>query len=211
MLGGVVVVVMIALLAASRPRPGPGPEAPPVGSGGLLPAATSTAPPTVLATPSPTPTVLPTASPSRPSATPATQPAPRASGDPRLAYAEFLLRVNDDRATVEDLNRDLAATAEAQDPDAVRMAAVAILDFVDVERDWLREHPPAECYAAAHASANAMLEAYGSAADRFVTWAATGGGLAGLVALGEAIDAAEMAGDALAAFGRALEATTCRA
>jgi hypothetical protein len=91
-----------------------------------------------------------------------------------VAYAEFLLRVNDDRATVEDLNRDLASTAEAQDPDAVRTAAVAILDFVDGERDWLREHPPAECFAAAHASANAMLEAYGSAADRFVTWAATG-------------------------------------
>jgi hypothetical protein len=128
-----------------------------------------------------------------------------------VAYAEFLLRVNDDRATVEDLNRDLASTAEAQDPDAVRTAAVAILDFVDGERDWLREHPPAECFAAAHASANAMLEAYGSAADRFVTWAATGGGLGGLVALGDAIDAADAAGDALAAFGRALEATTCQA
>jgi hypothetical protein len=56
-----------------------------------------------------------------------------------------------------------------------------------------------------------MLEAYGSAADRFVTWAATGGGLGGLVALGDAIDAADAAGDALAAFGRALEATTCQA
>jgi hypothetical protein len=63
----------------------------------------------------------------------------------------------------------------------------------------------------AHKSANAMLEAYGLAADRFVAWAASGGGLAGLVALGEAVDAAQAAGDALAAFGRVLEATTCRA
>jgi hypothetical protein len=56
-----------------------------------------------------------------------------------------------------------------------------------------------------------MLDAYGLAADRFVTWAATGGGLDGLVALGEALDAAQDAADALTAFGRALEATTCRA
>ena len=204
-------MVMVALLAVTRPRPGP--VAPPVGSGGLIPAATSTARPTVPATdsPPPTATTLPTPVRSRPAATaPGTLP-PRSTGDPRVAYAEFLLRVNDDRATVEDLNRDLASTAEAQDPDAVRTAAVAILDFVDGERDWLREHPPAECFAAAHASANAMLEAYGSAADRFVTWAATGGGLGGLVALGEAIEAADAAGDALAAFGRALEATTCQA
>jgi len=205
-------VGMVALLAVSRPRPGP--VAPPVGSGGLIPAATSTARPTVPATASPAAsaaTGLPTPVRSRPAATPPSTLPPRATGDPRLAYAEFLLRVNDDRATVEDLNRDLASAADAQDPDAVRTAAVAILDFVDGERDWLREHPPAECYAAAHASANAMLEAYGSAADRFVTWAATGGGLGGLVALGEAVAAADAAGDALTAFGRALEATTCQA
>jgi len=205
-------VVVVVLLAASRPRPGP--ATPPVGSGGLVPAATTTAPSTIgpTAVPSAVPSTAPT---SRSTATPPAPPVPtdppRATGDPRLAYAEFLLRVNDDRATVEALNRDLATAAEAQDPVAVRVAAVAILDFVDGERDWLREHPPAECYAAAHGAANAMLEAYGLAADRFVTWAATGGGLDGLVALGEALDAAQDASDALTVFGRALEATTCQA
>jgi hypothetical protein len=117
--------------------------------------------------------------------------------------------VNDDRATVAGLNRSLSTAADAQDPPAVRSAAVEILDFVDIERDWLRAHPPAECYAAAHASATAMLDAYGTAADRFVDWSATGGGLAGLGALGRAVDAARAAGEALAAFGTVLEATRC--
>jgi len=194
-------VVMVVLLAVSRPRPGP--VVPPVGSGGLVPAATSTARPTARATP--TATVVPTATATRPAVS------PRATGDPRLAYAEFLLRVNGDRTAVEGLNGALSTAAEAQDPKVVTTAAVDILDFVDSERDWLREHPPAECYALAHASANAMLEAYGAAADRFVAWAVSGGGLAGLAALGEALDAAQEAGDALTTFGRALEATTCQA
>ncbi|OGO51739.1 MAG: hypothetical protein A2Z32_10110 [Chloroflexi bacterium RBG_16_69_14] len=200
--------MMVALLAMTRPRPDAAPAPSPVGSGGLIPAATSTARPTVPLTP--IPTVVPTATPGPTAPRPPT-PAPRATGDPRLVYAEFLLRVNDDRSTVEGLNRALAAAADAQDPDAVRIAAVAILDFVDSERDWLREHPPADCYAKAHGSANDMLEAYGLAADRFVDWAASGGGLAGLAALGEAVDAAQEASDALAAFGRVLEATTCQA
>lgn len=211
MLGGVVVVAVVLLLAASRPRPGP--VTPPTGSGGLIPAATATPRSSVgpTATSGAVPTPAPTGAAATPTATaPATDP-PRATGDPRLAYAEFLLRVNDDRATVEGLNRALATAAEAQDPEAVRRAAVAILDFVDVERDWLREHPPAECYAAAHAAATAMLDAYGLAADRFIAWAATGGGLDGLLALGEALDAAQDAADALTAFGRALEGTTCPA
>jgi len=207
-----VVVVMVALLAMARPRSAAAPTPVPTGSGGLIPAATSTARSSVTTGPEPTvaPTADPTASPTKPARTPAATAPPRATGDPRLAYAEFLLRVNDDRATVEDLNRDLATAAEAQDLDAVRRSAVAILDFVDGERDWLREHPPADCYAAAHASANAMLEAYGTAADRFVDWTAAGGGLAGLAALGKALDAAQAASDALTAFGVALEATTCR-
>jgi hypothetical protein len=136
---------------------------------------------------------------------------PRATGAPRLAYAAFLLRINDDRATVETLNGALSAAAQAQDPDAVRRAAVDILDFVDSERDWLRDNPPADCYAAAHASAGTMLDAYGAAADAFVTWAASGGGIAGLGALGKAADAAQAAGDALSAFGHVLEATRCPA
>jgi hypothetical protein len=137
--------------------------------------------------------------------------APRATGDPRRAYAEFLLRVNDDRTTVQRLNAALSTAAQAQDPPAVRTAAVAILDFVDGERDWLHQHPPADCYAAAHAAAGAMLDAYGVAADAFIHWADTGGGLAGLAALGDALDAAQTAGTALDAFGHSLETTTCPA
>lgn len=157
---------------------------------------------TVSPTPRPTPTADPTAA-----STP-TDP-PVAHGDARLLYAEFLLRVNDDRTTVERLNASLTDAAQGQDPGAVRAASVDILDFVDSERDWLREHPPASCYAKAHKAARTMVADYGTAAERFLDWAGTGGGLAGLQALSSALDAADTAGDALAAFGRALEATTC--
>jgi len=200
--GGVVIVLVIAALAIARPGRAPVPSALPTGSGGLVPAATSTGPPSAAATNTPDPTAALTG--------PATV-APRATGNPRLAYAEFLLRVNDDRTTVQRLNAALSTAAQAQDQPAVRTAAVAILDFVDGERDWLREHPPADCYAGAHAAAAAMLDAYGAAADAFIHWADTGGGLAGLAALSDALDAAKTASTALDAFGRALEATTCRA
>lgn len=199
------VVALVALVAVTAPRQAALPSASPVGSSGLLPPATSVA--------SPSPTLAASASPSAPPSAPATsRPAtdpPRATGEPRLAYAEFLLRVNDDRTMVEQLNQDLSTAAQAQNTGAVHAAAVAILDFADGERDWLREHPPADCYAAAHAAATTMLDAYAAAADRFIRWAATGGGLAGLPALGDALDAAQVASDALTAFGRALEATTC--
>ena len=56
-----------------------------------------------------------------------------------------------------------------------------------------------------------MLDAYGAAADAFITWAETGGGFAGLGALGKAVDAAQAASDALTAFGQAIDATRCPA
>jgi hypothetical protein len=204
-IGGCVLagVIVVAVVAGGGRRSGsPDPSATP--SSALAPTSRPTVTPTASPSPSPSPTSRPT-----PVRSPAATPPPRASGDPRLAYAAFVLRVNDDRAAVEGLNRALTTAAQAQDPKAVTTAAVDILDFVDGERDWLREHPPAACYAAAHASANAMLDAYGAAADRFIKWAATGGGLAGLAALGDALDAADTAADALTAFGKALEATTC--
>lgn len=136
-------------------------------------------------------------------------PRPRASGRPVLAYTGFVNRIVDDQGTVETLNAALSTAAQAQDPDAVRRAAVDILDFVDTERDWLRDNPPVECYAEAHESAGAMLDAYGAAADAFITWAETGGGLAGLGALGDALDAAERAKDALTTFGQVMGATAC--
>lgn len=126
------------------------------------------------------------------------------------AYTEFLARVRDDQATVDGLDRDLTTASNAADLDAVRKAAVAILDFVDVERDWLLGHPPAGCYADAHASAMAMLEAYGAAGDRFVDWSTTGGGLNGLPALGRAADAAKTAQAALTTFTSVLGGTSCQ-
>jgi hypothetical protein len=161
---------------------------------------------TAAATPVPSGTPATTAK--RP---PAATRAPRATGAPRLAWAEFLSHVNDDRSTVAGLNQALATAAEAQDLDTVRKAAVDILDFADAERDWLREHPPADCYVAAHASAGTMLDAYAMTAERFIDWTAAGGGLGGLAALGVAVDAADAARLALSAFGKVLEGTTCPA
>jgi hypothetical protein len=203
MLGGAAVVVVVALIALALPRDEPRPSTPsPTGSGGLVPAATVTAPPRPSDPSSSIPPAL------APTPRPATA-APRTSAAPRLAYAAFLRRVNADRATVERLNANLSAPVQAQDPAAARPAAVAILDFVDQERDWLRDNPPAECYASAHASAGAMLDAYGTAANAFIKWADSGGGLAGFAALGDAVDLAQRAADASTSFGSALDATRC--
>jgi len=204
--GGIVIalVVMVAVVGRDQYR----------GGSAQVEAATPTAvgAPTSRATaiPTPAPTAAPAPTPA-PTAAPTVTAAPRSSGPARLAYAAFLARVNDDRATVNGLNSALSAAAETQDTDAVRRAAVAILDFVDIERDWLREHPPAGCYAASHSAAGAMLDAYGTAADRFIAWAVAGGGLAGLTALAGAVDAAQGAADALTSFGSVLDATKCAA
>jgi len=205
MLGGAAVVVVVAFIALALLRGDARPSVPPNASGGLIPAASVTAPPpSVDASASPTPSIATAA---RPTARPTALP--RTSAAPRLAYAAFLKRVNDDRATVERLNANLSTSVQAQDPATARPAAVAILDFVDQERDWLRDNPPADCYAAAHASAGAMLDAYGAAANGFIKWADAGGGLAGLAALGDAVDLAQKAEDASTAFGQALDATNC--
>lgn len=203
-------VVLVAVLLVARAGGTSTPSGPPTGSGGLVPAATVTAGPSATPVAPPSPSASAPISPSPRTSRAPTAP-PRATGDPRLAYAEFLLRLNDDRAQAERLTNDLSTAAQAQDPGAVRTASVAILGFVDGERDWLREHPPADCYAPAHGSANAMLDAYGAAADRFIHWADSGGGLTGLAALGDAVDAAQTASDALTTFGRTLEGTTCAA
>ena len=206
--GAVMVVAAVALLVATLGRGNPAAE---------IAASPSPPTPSGRATVSPataTPTVDPTATASaNPSATPAapapSKAPPRASGPPRLAWAAFLARLNQDRSTVEGLNAALTTAAQAQDPDAVKAASVDILDFVDVERDWLRDHPPADCYAAAHGAAAAMLDAYGTAADRFIDWTTTGGGLGGLPALGDALAAADTARAAFETFVAALEGTRC--
>ena len=48
-----------------------------------------------------------------------------------------------------------------------------------------------------------------AAGERFIDWSATGGGSAGLGALGRALEAGQAAADALTTFGHSLEATTC--
>jgi hypothetical protein len=206
-------VIAIALLVATFGGGGtaavtdasPSPSAPSPETTTTPGATTPSALPSATAsTPAPTPTPLAAA----PSRAPSTAP-PRASGPPLLAWADFLARLNEDRSTVDGLNRALTTAAEAQDADAVRAASVDILDFVDVERDWLREHPPADCYAEAHGAAAAMLDAYGTAAERFIDWSASGGGLAGLPALGVALDAADSARAAFETFVAALEGTSC--
>ena len=196
-------MVVVALAALTLQGGTLQPSATPGGSGGLEPAATATAVPSDDATPT-------ASSAAGPSATsrPATPPA-RTSEKPALAYAAFLKRVNDDRATVERLNQDLSPAVQSQDLEATRKASVAILDFVDGEHDWLRDHPPADCYAAAHAAAGAMLDAYGKAADAFIKWADSGGGLDGLVALGDAVQFAQDAADSLTAFSTTLDDTVC--
>ncbi len=205
-----VAAVVLGAAWAGRGTSGPTPSGSPAAAASTPTEAVSTIP-TAAASLDPTPSTEPSAGAATTTPAPVATPGPRASGPPRLAYAAFLSRVNDDRATVTTLNGALSTAAQAQDLAAVRHAAVDILDFVDTERDWLRDHPPADCYAAAHASAGAMLDAYGAAADAFIAWAQTGGGFAGLGALGTAIDAAQAASDALTTFGHALEATTCPA
>jgi len=206
--GAVVAVAAVALLVATLGRGNPAAEiaespSPPPANG------RATASPATV-TPSVDPTATASADSSATPAAPAPSKAPpRASGPPRLAWAAFLARLNEDRSTVEGLNAALTTAAQAQDPDAVKAASVDILDFVDVERDWLRDHPPADCYAAAHGAAAAMLDAYGTAADRFIDWTATGGGLGGLPALGDAVAAADSARAAFETFVAALESTTC--
>jgi hypothetical protein len=160
-----------------------------------------------------TATRAPSASPSAaPSPTARTTPrpsaAPRTSRDPHLAYGDFLSRVNDDRSKVDQLNNALSAAVTAGDRAAARTAAMAVLDFVNGERKWLVDHPPADCYAAAHAAGIAMLDAYQTAASDFVEWAGTSG-LSGLVALAKAGDAANAATDAFTAFGTAIVSTKC--
>ena len=206
--GAVLAVAAVALLVATLGRGDPAAEiaespSPPPASG------RATVSPATAA-PSVDPTATASENPSATPAAPAPSKAPaRASGPPRLAWAAFLARLNEDRSTVEGLNAALTTAAQALDPDAVKAASVDILDFVDVERDWLRDHPPTDCYAAAHGAAAAMLDAYGAAADRFIAWTRTGGGLGGLPALGDAVAAADSARAAFETFVAALESTKC--
>jgi hypothetical protein len=211
LIGGVVIatVIVIGVLAAVNTRrpartSDSSPEPSVVASIGDAASATPG-----LATPGAVATAEATEAPLTPTPTPDATPKAQSIGDPGLAYAEFLLRANDDRSTTEMMNAALTKGVNDRDRDAVRKTSVEILDFVDSERGWLREHPPANCYADAHEAADSMLAAYGTAADRFIAWTKAAPGLDSLGAFARALEAANTAGDALAAFGRALESTSC--
>jgi hypothetical protein len=205
LVGGILVVVVIAVgivAAANTRRPGGAPDALPEPSVAASIGTASSGTPGI-ATASPT-----AASETSPGAS-ASTPQPRSTGDPRHAYAEFLTRTHEDRTTVADLNTTLQAAIENKDRDATRAASVDILDFVDSDRDWLRDHPPAECYVDAHDAANAMLTAYGTAADGFIAWSNAPIGLDSLAAFTSALEAVNAANDALVAFDGRLGITTC--
>ena len=182
----------------------------PAATEGVFATALPTAVPTSGATPTPAPEATPTPPPSAdttPEAVPT--PAPTVAGDPRLLYAEFLLRLADARPQAADLSEALLSAAERQDPAAVRRAAVDVLDFTDEERTWLRSHPPADCYADSHASAERMVAAYAATAEDAIDWADAGGGLAGLEALASVAESAADAREALADLAADLETTRC--
>lgn len=198
LVGLAVLALALAVLVGSRSRatPSPGPSGP-------TPEASSSVEPTATATPTPTPTSTPTPTPEAPrTAAPGT--------DPRLAYEEFTLRLSDAAKETQRLNADLRGAAEDLDTAAVESTAVDILDYVDDERDWLRDHPPAACYADAHVAAGEMLEAYGAVAEAALAWTGATGldAIAALADLGAAVE--DATADAQA-FARALDAVSCLA
>ena len=216
LVGGVVIVAVIAVgaLAAVTTRqpdasPAPSAEPSPTASVGQAASGTprdATPSPTVLletpdATPIPTATVDPTPRPT---------PRPRTTGDPGLAYAEFLRRANDDRSTAEALTRALDC----------RRRGLRIAMRCGRRRSTSSPSPIPSgtgCWGTRRPRATRTptmapppcSSAYGTAADRFIAWSDAAPGFESLAALALAAQAADAARDALAAFVQALEATTC--
>ena len=216
LVGGVVIATVIAvgtLAAVSTRQPGvsPAPSAEPSPAASIGQAASgtprdATSSPTVpLESPAVTPTPIPTADPTPPADAQAEddrRPRPRLRGVPAAR----------ERRPLDRRGPQPGPRRRRRGPGSRRRRgrpSVDILAFVDSERDWLLAHPPAECYADAHDAAIAMLDAYGTAADRFIAWSDAAPGLESLAALALAAQAADVARDALAAFVQALEATTC--
>lgn len=168
--------------------------------------------PSGTASPDPTADPVASAQPSDPPppASPTPTPVGTAGGDPRLQFVEFQLRLADAGRDVQALNEALTDAARAEDDAATVAAAVDMLDFVDRERDWLGQHPPADCYADAHRAARSMLADYGAVADGAIDYA-NATGLDRLEAFGEVLARADAAGDALRDLGEALEGATCLA
>ncbi len=142
-----------------------------------------------------------------PTDAPATKP-PTGTGDPRLAYAEFLLHLNDARTTAQALNDDLRSTGELGDKAGVRTAVAGIQALIDREGRWLAGHPPAPCYAALHGKTVDLLADYGKVADKALVWAdASGFGV--LTALSELADAVQTATATATDVGSSIGAVSC--
>lgn len=174
------------------------------------PSVAASASPTGVPWPSATPPSAPT-----PSATPVSSPgaiatsSPPATTDPRLAYAAFVLRLDDTRRETAPLLDDLRDAAEATDEAGVRAAAESLGAIADREREWLAANPPAACYAGAHTEADDTYAATAGAAEAAIGWAdATG--LAKLGALVDALGAVGTATDAVEALSSTLAQVDCR-
>jgi len=192
----------------------------------ILAAPSSSPTPGVADVPSPTPSVTasmtPTPTPSAtvasaapPEATPTPQAEASSDGEggeggeePVAGLLTFLDRMNGARTSAQALNAQLREAGEAQDTDAVRATAGEMADLVATERAWLSEHPPADCYADAHAAADDLLAAYGEVATQATRWVDTSG-LATLSALADLYVAVEDATAAAAVAGQSLEAVSC--
>jgi hypothetical protein len=201
-----VVALALSLSGRSLGEPDAGSADPASPSASIAATATATAPPssTPPASPTPTPTATPTATPTpTPSPTEALEDA-----EARRRFVEFQQRLIADAAEVQASSQAMTDAAQAQDDPATVAAAVDVLDFVDRERDWLAAHPPAPCYATAHASAGAMLLAYAAVADAVLAYAdATG--LDRLEALAAVADRADAARVSLSQLQGAVGSATC--
>ncbi len=219
-IGGFAIVVVLGWVVASwligptaadegvvpSPSVTAAPATNPVASAAPSPDPTTEARPTPTPTPVSTATPVPTPAPTEPPPT----DAPESTEAAQVSYVRFLARLAEDRSTVADLNQRLADAGEGGDRATARATAVDILRFSDGERDWLAAHPPADCYAPAHAAAGTMLEAYAAVADRAIEWA-DADGLDTLTALANLVAAGDTARDALADLASAVEGTTCPA
>jgi hypothetical protein len=164
--------------------------------------------PTAAATPRPTPTPAPTPSPTE--APPTAEPDPGNGSTDLASWLAFLARLDGVRASAQELNDDLRAAGEESEQVGVAAAAAAMAVLVDRERDWLSSHPPAACYADAHAAADDLLAAYGDVATESARWSEASG-LDVLAALADVYTAVETAAAEAADIGRELEAVSCPA
>jgi hypothetical protein len=178
-------------------------------SNGIAAVASASARASTPATPSPS---------TRPASTIVASPAPASSAaspasvptvDPRdpTAYLEFVDRLRAAAGDAERLSAVIRDAAQDGSKPAIAAAARDIQDWAASHRRWLRDHPPAACYAAAHAAAADLVEAYDAVADATLTWVDARGlaALEALAGIGQALDTATPTGPALRT---ALEAST---